>query len=506
MNDRSLALPFPFLATLVVMLLLPRALSAGGLIFAHVAIGGGYTTTFMLTNTGSAPLSGTLFLLDQRGAPLDVTLESTVDVVGSSFNVKLDSGASRVLTVSRRGAEDVKTGWARLETTGGTADGVATFRMSRDGRLRTVAGVIAASAADFAAIPVDNNAAAERFTGFAIANPQNVDVNLRITISAADGSVVEVLSPPELNPLPAGGQVARFLHQYRPAFGSFRGSMTVSSISGEKVVVVALNQIEDQFTAVPVIPLQPAWRLVWNDEFDLPDSSPVDGSRWTFDLGWGSNGWGNQELETYTARVENSYISGGKLAIKAIQETFTGPDGRTKGFTSARIKTSGKFSTRYGRVEARLKVPSGQGLWPAFWMLGDDLGTVGWPTCGEIDIMENIGREPSIVHGTLHGPGYSGGNGLQASYALPGGERFADEFHTIAIEWEENEIRWYVDGVRRSAWTTSDPPSGTRWVFDHPFFIILNLAVGGVWPGNPDATTVFPQVFEIDYVRVYQRP
>jgi beta-glucanase (GH16 family) len=245
------------------------------------------------------------------------------------------------------------------------------------------------------------------------------------------------------------------------------------------------------------------WRLVWSDEFDGPSGSPVDSSKWSFDIG--GNGWGNNELETYTSRITNSHLDGGQLVIKALKETFTGPDGLTRNFTSARLLTKNKVSQAFGRFEARIKLPFGQGIWPAFWMLGDNIDTAHWPNCGEIDIMENIGREPSIVHGTMHGPGYSGGSGVTAAFTLPGGQKFSDDFHTFAVEWEPNVVRFYVDGLLYKTRTPSDLPAGTSWVFDHPFFILLNLAVGGGWPGNPDTTTVFPQQMLVDYVRVYQR-
>ena len=245
------------------------------------------------------------------------------------------------------------------------------------------------------------------------------------------------------------------------------------------------------------------WSLVWSDEFDGPNGSPVDSSKWSFNIG--GNGWGNNELETYTNRLANSDLEGGRLAIKAIKETFTGPDNITRNYTSARLLTKNKFSQAYGRFEARIKIPYGQGIWPAFWMLGDNIDTAQWPNCGEIDIMENIGKEPSIVHGTFHGPGYSGGNGVSAAYTLPSGQKFSDDFHTFAVEWEPNVMRFYVDGLLYKTRTPADLPAGTSWVFDHPFFIILNVAVGGGWPGNPDATTVFPQQMLVDYVRVYQR-
>lgn len=242
--------------------------------------------------------------------------------------------------------------------------------------------------------------------------------------------------------------------------------------------------------------------LVWSDEFNTPNGSAPDPQKWTYDLG--GKGWGNQELETYTNRPRNVYIHNGMLVIQARKETLAGKDGVARDYTSARLKTRGLFTQTYGRIEARIKIPSGQGLWPAFWMLGDDVDKAGWPRCGEIDIMENIGREPSVVHGTIHGPGYSGARGISAAYSMPGGGRFADDFHIYAVEWRPQEIQFFVDGNLYTTVLPTNLPHGARWVFDHPFFIILNVAVGGGWPGNPDATTTFPQTMEIDYVRVYK--
>ena len=251
---------------------------------------------------------------------------------------------------------------------------------------------------------------------------------------------------------------------------------------------------------------QSEWTLVWSDEFDAEDGSSPDPANWTYDLGVGANGWGNRELEYYTDRSpENVVISNGNLVITALQERYTGPDGIMRNYTSARLKTQGLFSLAYGRFEARMKIPYGQGLWPAFWMLGDNIRDVGWPTCGEIDIMENIGREPSTIHGTIHGPGYSGGSGIGASYTLAAGQNFADGFHVFAVEWEPAVIRFYVDDVLYRTTTAADLPAGRTWVFDHPFFLIVNVAVGGDWPGSPDPSTVFPQTMLVDYVRVYQR-
>jgi len=246
------------------------------------------------------------------------------------------------------------------------------------------------------------------------------------------------------------------------------------------------------------------WVLAWSDEFDGAAGAGVDRSHWTFDVG--GDGWGNDELETYTDRTRNASLDGsGHLVILADRERHTGPDGKARDYTSARLKTQGLFAQAYGRFEARIKIPYGQGLWPAFWMLGADIESVGWPTCGEIDVMENVGFEPSTVHGTFHGPGYSGADGPGAPFSLPPGTRFADDFHVFAVEWEPSAVRWYVDDTLYETRTPADIPAGTKWVFDHPFFVIMNVAVGGSWPKAPDATTVFPQKMLVDYVRVYSR-
>lgn len=252
-------------------------------------------------------------------------------------------------------------------------------------------------------------------------------------------------------------------------------------------------------------PTSQTWSLVWSDEFNGAGGSPVDTTKWVFDIGGG--GWGNNELEYYTSSPANASLDGnGNLVITAIKETLPRKRrcwyGRCQ-YSSARMKTAGIFKQAYGRFEARIKVPYGQGIWPAFWMLGKNINKVGWPRCGEIDIMENIGREPAKAHGTIHGPGYSGANGIGTSYDLPAGA-FSDEFHVFSIEWKPDAIRWYVDGNLYQTRTAADLPAGAAWVFDHPFFILMNVAVGGSWPGNPDATTVFPQRMYVDYVRVYQ--
>ncbi len=245
------------------------------------------------------------------------------------------------------------------------------------------------------------------------------------------------------------------------------------------------------------------YNLVWSDDFNrtsATDSLP-DSSKWTYNTGTGDNGWGNSELQYYTDRPENVVLKDGKLHITAIEETYAG-----SGYTSGRILTKELYQTTYGRFEAKIKLPWGQGLWPAFWLLGvDDNGEVNWPTTGEIDIMEYVGQEPTIVHGTIHGPGYSGGEGVTKSYSLTN-DRFDTGFHVFGIEWGENYINYYVDDVLYNQITPADLPEGKKWVFnnDKEFFIILNLAVGGSFVGAPNSETVFPQTMEVDYVKVYQ--
>jgi beta-glucanase (GH16 family) len=247
---------------------------------------------------------------------------------------------------------------------------------------------------------------------------------------------------------------------------------------------------------LPVSAAPRPWQMVWSDEFNGPPGSPPDPSKWIYDLGGG--GWGNQELEVYSDTRSNSYLDGqGNLVIQALQPS----PGQ---FTSARLKTQGKFATAYGRIEARIKIPYGQGIWPAFWMLGTDIGSAGWPACGEIDIMENIGREPATVHGTIHGPGYSDGGGIGRPFTIASGG-FAQDYHIFAIEWSPTRIDFFVDSNNYETVTPASLPPGKKWVYDHPFFLILNVAVGGSWPGSPDATSVFPQKMLVDYVRVYQR-
>ena len=246
--------------------------------------------------------------------------------------------------------------------------------------------------------------------------------------------------------------------------------------------------------ALPAV-AQTNWKLVWSDEFNGPAGTAPDPAKWTYDLG--ASGWGNRELENYTNSRDNSFQDGsGNLVIRAIKSDAT--------YTSARLKTQGLYSVTYGKIEGRLQIPYGQGIWPAFWMLGDNSRARGWPAIGEIDIMENIGKEPSTVHGTVHGPGYSGGNGIGKPHGLAAGKRFADDFHVYSVVWTPDSLEFFVDGTSYHKLDKTGIPAGTTWAFDHPFFMILNVAVGGQWPGFPDATTTFPQQMKVDYIRVYQ--
>ena len=235
--------------------------------------------------------------------------------------------------------------------------------------------------------------------------------------------------------------------------------------------------------------------LVMADEFDI-EGSP-NSAIWSYDIGTGENGWGNNELQYYTDRTENITVQNGVLIISAKEESFEGSN-----FTSARILTKGKFEQKYGRFEARMRLPSGQGMWPAFWMLSTSIDEVGWPNCGEIDIMENAGSAPTKISGAVHGPGYSGATPILKHYSLEN-DRFDTGFHIFGIEWGPEYINYYVDDVLYNQITPEDVTG--EWVFDNgPFFIIINLAVGGLFDGPPNDETLFPQTMLVDYVRVYK--
>lgn len=234
--------------------------------------------------------------------------------------------------------------------------------------------------------------------------------------------------------------------------------------------------------------------LVMQDEFNT-DGAP-NSALWNYDIGNGVNGWGNNELEYYTDRTENVKVENGYLLITAEEEQFNGSS-----YTSAKLTTNGLFEQAYGRFEARIRLPYGQGMWPAFWLLGANCDEVIWPQCGEIDIMEYRGQEPTEVHGTVHGPGYSAGDAITKSFSLEN-DRFDTGFHVFGIEWTSEYINYYVDNKLYNQITPADVTG--EWVFNQPFYIIINLAVGGNYVGYPNSETVFPQTMLVDYVRVYK--
>lgn len=239
------------------------------------------------------------------------------------------------------------------------------------------------------------------------------------------------------------------------------------------------------------------FNLVFQDEFEV--NGAPNPAIWSYDIGSGTSGWGNNELQYYTNSADNVVVQNGYLIITAKKESLGGAN-----YTSARLKTKVNFEQKYGRFEARVKLPTGKGLFPAFWMLGSNFDQVGWPQCGEIDIMEYIGSKPTEVFGTIHGPGFSAGNSISKKYSLLN-SRFDTGFHVFGVEWTANHINWYIDDVLYSQIKRGDVENkGGEWVFDNSFFMLLNLAVGGNLPGSPDTNTNFPQRMIVDYVRVYQ--
>jgi beta-glucanase (GH16 family) len=249
-----------------------------------------------------------------------------------------------------------------------------------------------------------------------------------------------------------------------------------------------------------------AWELAWSDEFDGPAGAPPDPATWGYDLGAGSvaglQGWGNQERQWYTDDPKNAATDGdGNLLITVLPADgsvtcWYGPCEHT----SARITTKNRFEVQYGRLEARIKVPGDFGLWPAFWLLGTNIATEPWPACGEIDVMEFVGRRPNEFTGTIHGPGYSGSSNFGATVDL--GKPVGDDYHVFAIDWSPGRIAWYVDGAKFHEATPADV-APNAWAFDHPFFMTLNVAVGGNLGGPVRADREFPTPMAVDYVRLY---
>lgn len=261
-----------------------------------------------------------------------------------------------------------------------------------------------------------------------------------------------------------------------PASGTYTAKVIAKSVSG-KIASKTLQVV-----------VSVAQSLIWSDEFNTPGAP--DPSKWGYDIGTGSNGWGNGEAQFYTSRPENVFVSNGTLKIVARKESYNGSQ-----YTSARILTRDKFSFRYGRVEARAKLPAGVGTWPAIWMLGANIGTVGWPACGEIDIMEHKGSQPNRIYGTVHYPGFSGGNAVGGTTTI---SNATTEFHVYAVEWNESAIRFFVDGA---LYFTFNNNAGVP--FNHNFFIIMNVAMGGTFGGAIDPA-FSSATMEIDWIRVYQ--
>ncbi len=291
-------------------------------------------------------------------------------------------------------------------------------------------------------------------------------------------------------------------------------NLNIKSILSLALVIALFSCSESEKQTVTT-----KFNLVFEDEFEV-NGSP-DPANWSFDIGRGplNDGWGNNELQFY--KSENTIVQNGYLIITAKSEAFGGVN-----YTSSRLKSRNKFEQKYGRFEARIKLPIGKGMFPAFWLLGENFceaqtkigdnvtcdsslpnyeaGNVLWPQCGEIDIMEYLGNKPTEVFGTIHGPGFSGGNSISKKYNLSN-DRFENDFHVFGVEWTENHINWYVDNVLYNQITRKDvEDKDGEWVFDNSFYMILNLAVGGNLPGSPNATTSYPQRMIVDYVRVYQ--
>jgi beta-glucanase (GH16 family) len=278
----------------------------------------------------------------------------------------------------------------------------------------------------------------------------------------------------------------------RPSYfrhvGPAKGLAT-SLLAAMLVLLLGCSYGEDQIVANFT-------ELTMQDEFEV--NGAPDSSLWSYNIGTRGDGWGNNELQYYTDRPENITVQNGYLIFTARQENFEGSS-----YTSARILTKDKFEQRYGRFEARIRTPYGQGIWPAFWMLGANSDEVIWPACGEIDIMEIRGQQPTILFGSVHGPGYSAGEAITKRYDL-GNDRFDTGFHIFGIEWGPDYVNFYVDDVLYNQITPEDLPNPDNWVFDQPFYLILNVAVGGSFVGSPNEETVFPQTMLVDYVRAYK--
>jgi beta-glucanase (GH16 family) len=303
------------------------------------------------------------------------------------------------------------------------------------------------------------------------------------------------------------GSACRVRGRRRPARSSAPGAAgsggPAPGAPGSALSPAALADVPVGSPAAASTAPAPTKTIVWSDEFDGPAGAPPDSSKWGFDTGGG--GWGNKELESYTARPSNASLDGaGHLTVTARAEKYTGADGITRYYTSARLQTLHTFQFEYGVVQARIRVPTGQGLVAQFWALGHEAyeGSGAWPSCGEIDTMEVLGSEASVVNGTLHAPWPWAPNGVGGTFNSA--TTLSAGFHTYSMQWSPNAVSFLLDGAVYETVTPAKLPAGAAWPFQHPYFLLLDLAVGGVWPGSPNASTQFPARMLIDWVRVWQ--
>jgi len=292
----------------------------------------------------------------------------------------------------------------------------------------------------------------------------------------------------------------------RPKTIGCAAALVLGVLAALPVASASASTLLSNDTTTGSLPSLPT-HLVWSDEFNRLAGTPPSPSTWNYDLGGG--GWGNGELEAYTSSTANASMDGqGHLAITALKSTTTSRNGRRSSgtYTSARIHTEDKFSTTYGLIEAKMKLPPGTGLWPAFWMIGSNFNQVGWPACGEIDVMEELGQDPFTIYGSLHGNVGNGQDYPNDGLSVTGTSNtsLTSGFHTYGVLWTATSFTYLLDGVPYGTLTKADLPSGADWPFTKPEFLILNLAVGGDWPGSPNSSTPFPATLLVDWVRVYQ--
>jgi beta-glucanase (GH16 family) len=474
-----------------------------------------YTTSFYFTNSGVDSQVGLSFR-DDKGEPLEMELESLGS--GSDFQIEIPSGGT--VSMETTGSDQsVKVGYAYFSGPYEVA-GLAVFK-----GIDTASGVVLFEAGVQPAGPMREfsvilDSIGYRNTGIAVVNSENsVDSENTLQFILYDQNGNE-LAESSLS-LPVGNKIAKFVHEIfeeydgtDPDLQNMMGSIAVLG-GNNNLAGVTLRQtippgnfpdsvpLLTTFPVSPGVPLGSRWELVWADEFN---GDSIDASKWEHQIGTGQGGWGNNERQYYTARSENSRIENGVLIIEARNQPYTPPGAvNPMTYTSARMRTINKGDWKYGRFEIRAKLPEGQGIWPAIWMLPTDEVYGGWAASGEIDIMELVGHEPDTVHGTLHYGGAWPNNKYSGkSYTLDSG-KFIDQFHVFTMEWEEGEIRWYLDGNHyqtQNQWNTTGHQFPAP--FDQRFHLIMNVAVGGNWPGPPDSSTVFPQRLEVDYVRVYR--